>query len=64
MAKTLAELRESKAVQHGALLVFNQDVSPERIAQWVNQLKEKGVLESGGVYDFNPDWGGPVWYVP
>lgn len=64
MAKTLAELRESKEVQHGALLVFNKDVPPEKIAAWVEQLRAKGVLESGGVYDFNPDWGQPVWYVP
>lgn len=49
--------------QAGAVLVFKPGVTPEEAAKALKALE--ALLEyTPRVNTFNPDWGGPVWYVP
>ena len=49
--------------QVGAVLVFKEGVSEKEAALALQKIKE---LLAGPpqIASFNPDWGGPVWYVP
>jgi hypothetical protein len=53
----------SDPLQTGAVLVFKPSVSPEQAAEVLKALHY--LLEYvPRVNEFNPEWGGPVWYVP
>jgi len=49
--------------QLGAVLVFKPGVSADKAKQ---ALKDMGALleYQPGVNQFDPAWGGPVWYIP
>jgi hypothetical protein len=55
--------------QTGTVLVFKKGVSKEEVKERLKALND--ILDSGyylrgqpTVREFNPDWGGPVWYIP
>ena len=50
-------------VQYGAVVVFKPEVSHEEAEKALEKIK--GLLAyDPRVNDFDPAWGGPVWYVP
>lgn len=51
--------------KYGIVIVFQDDVSKEQIKEAILWLKSQEIVEStSGIQSFNPDHGGPVWYVP
>lgn len=59
------------AKQRGVVLVFKPEVTQAQAQAAVAELAAKGLLDVGyycggvpHINEFNPDHGGPVWYVP
>jgi len=53
----------NEKLQLGAVLVFKPSVTSEEAAKALKVLE--ALLDYvPRVNEFNPDWGGPVWYVP
>jgi len=55
--------------QTGTVLVFKEGVSKEKIRERLKALNDILDLKyylDGKIHlnEFNPNWGGPVWYVP
>ena len=49
--------------QTGAVLVFKDGVSPEEAQKALAKLQD--ILQyQPNINTFNPNWGGPVWYIP
>lgn len=49
--------------QSGTVLVFKQGTNPIEIEEKLKELRD--ILEYvPTVHTFNPEWGGPVWYIP
>lgn len=55
--------------QNGAVLVFKEGITKKQAEEALDKIKE--VLdpeywrwEMPPVHEFNPDHGGPVWYIP
>jgi len=62
-------VEEDERRQAGVVLVFKEGVSREEAQSRLEALKDILDLNyylSGmpPVQEFNPAWGGPVWYVP
>ena len=49
--------------QAGTVLVFKEGVSKEEAQKALDALKHL-LAYTPRVNEFNPDWGGPVWYIP
>lgn len=58
--------KNSKAKQFGTVLVFKQGLTKEEIEARLRQIADivDEDYRQTTVHSFNPDWGGPVWYVP
>jgi hypothetical protein len=55
--------RNTSKDQAGAVLVFKPGVTKEQAQAALKKLQD--LLEhTPHVNTFNPEWGGPVWYVP
>ncbi len=55
--------RDVSKDQAGTVLVFKPGVTKEQAQKALEKLRD--LLEhSPHVNTFNPEWGGPVWYVP
>jgi hypothetical protein len=52
--------------QVGALVVFGEGVSKKDIELALAELGKlpRFPIESCRVVEFDPAWGGPVWYIP
>ena len=51
--------------QRGAVLVFRSGSPSDKIDAALKRLVDEGLIERPPVvHEFNPEWGGPVWYVP
>jgi hypothetical protein len=58
--------------QYGALLVFKPGTGKDKAAEALRRLVAEGLIDMdyyGGalgptVQTFNPNYGGPVWYIP
>jgi hypothetical protein len=46
----------------GAVLVFRAGINKDDARVLLSQLN--GSLESSEIREFDPQWGGPVWYIP
>ncbi|GAG34756.1 unnamed protein product [marine sediment metagenome] len=54
---------EYNPTRTGAVLVFKEGVNEEDAAKALEKLK--ALLDhTPRVNTFDPEWGGPVWYVP
>ncbi len=49
--------------QKGCVLVFKPGTSDQKIAYALARM-EKILDYQPRVNEFNPDWGGPAWYLP
>ncbi len=47
----------------GAVLVFKSD-DVERVQEFLNRLVERDIIQPATAREFNPQYGGPVWYIP
>lgn len=61
----------SHRLQHGAVIVFPEHYTAERCAEVLERIAADidwsyyvAKTTEGLVQDFNPDEGGPVWYIP
>lgn len=57
--------------RRGAVIVFAQGVGIDKIQAAIDKMIAEGLIDRdyyvGGrppVHDFNPEHGGPVWYIP
>jgi hypothetical protein len=56
--------------EFGAVITFPAGTTEEQAERWLSELSEKVGHVMGypvqvqGPYDFKPEWGGPVWYIP
>jgi len=49
----------------GAVVIFREGVRQAQAEFALRILVDQGILEYvPTVNGFNPDWGGPVWYIP
>lgn len=55
----------------GAVIIFREGVTREKAEAMLRGMEDAEVVEGshwvGGktpVEEFNPEWGGPVWYIP
>lgn len=53
----------TKDLQLGAVLVFKPGTTVEEAQAALAKIRDV-VQHASGPHAFNPDWGGPVWYVP
>jgi hypothetical protein len=51
-------------MRKGAVIVFEEGVTNEQISLLKMDLRRQGLVENINVQEFDPRWGGPVWYVP
>jgi Asp-tRNA(Asn)/Glu-tRNA(Gln) amidotransferase C subunit len=50
-------------IQAGTVLIFKEGVSKEEAQKRLEALRD--ILDYlPRVNEFNPEWGGPVWYIP
>lgn len=49
--------------QVGTVLVFKEGVTPDEAARRLALLRDILAYDPH-INKFNPDWGGPVWYIP
>lgn len=48
----------------GAVLVFKSSGDRRRCQEYLDRLAERGIIEPTTAVKFNPDIGGPVFYIP
>ena len=55
----------------GAVIEFADGVSKEEAEKALKELVDKGLIDVEGnvekkvhVHEYEPEWGGPVWYIP
>ncbi len=46
------------------LIYWKDGVEKERIERWLKKLKEQGFIEGETTNEYNPNYGGHVWYIP
>lgn len=49
--------------RHGAVLVFKSNVSKKEIERILAEIADK-LQHTPIVHEFDPNYGGPVWYIP
>lgn len=49
--------------QLGTVLVFRPGVTQKEAEEALKKLREVLQYEPN-LHSFNPEWGGPVWYIP
>ena len=55
---------DNNARQTGAVITFEEGVSPEEAKRLLEFFQEQLRLERITVREYNPSWGEPVFYVP
>ena len=50
--------------QTGAVIVFGEGVTPEMVDQALENLAKEIDIQHDVIREFNPEYGGPVWYIP
>lgn len=47
----------------GAVIQF-KSIDVERIQAWLDRAAAAGIIEQTTAHEYNPEYGGPVWYIP
>ena len=55
--------RRLQPVAVGAVIRFNS-TDVDRIQAWLERAAEAGIIQPTTCHEFNPEHGGPVWYIP
>lgn len=62
---------QTERLGNGAVIIFNPGVLREEAERTLRDLEARGIIDGsqwvGGktpVHGFNPEHGGPVWYIP
>lgn len=53
----------------GAVIIFQQSITQEQAEAALQNLEDAGIIETAfrgysRVNEFDPEYGGPVWYIP
>ena len=48
----------------GAVIVFKEGMTRAQAELIVDTLARKGLISETRPRAFDPNWGGPVWYIP
>lgn len=48
----------------GAVVTFPEGTTSAQVVALLEQLKEKSKIDGYEVGIYDPNWGGPVWYIP
>ena len=56
--------RPNERVQYGVVLVFDEGLTKEQVERALEEMLADRRVTRSNVNGFNPEWGGPVWYVP
>jgi len=55
----------SDQTQYGAVIVFPKHMTEDQVQDILSSLYNEGDIERvNAVRKFDPNYGGPVWYVP
>ena len=58
---------EGEKTMYGSVLVFADGTTREEAEKVIMELQGRGIIDvecPASVNEFDPYWGGPVWYTP
>ncbi len=56
--------RKPATKQLGSVIVWKKEASKTKIIETLADAREKGLIESIHTEEFDPELGGPVFYIP